>query len=517
MDDVLALGDVVEVDQAGVQPLVVGMLGGEVALDLLVLDDPVLVGVDEEHPARLEPALADDAGGVEVEDSDLGGEDDEAVVGDPVAARAQAVAVEHGADLGAVGEHDARRPVPRLHQHGVELVERPPLRVHLLVVLPGLGDHHQDRVGQGPAAHVEQLEDLVEARGVGGARRTDREEAVEVAGDQVGVEQRLAGPHPVAVAHHGVDLAVVGDVAERVGQRPAREGVGREAGVHDGQRRGDPLVGQVGEEPVELVGGEHALVEQGARAQRAEVDLGLALGPLAQAEGAALQRHAGQAGTGSGEEQLAEQRHHAAGGRAEQAQGRPVRRASRGRSAPRPRRAPRPAAGSWRPRRRHPRGTPCRRRTRRARGGRSRRPRAGRRRGPGAGCRRRRRSSPRRPPHRGGRGCAAPSAPSTTMSWLASPVSVATKATPQASCSKRGSYSPWAGGPACIARIDRCSRRRCRGRPGAGGRGKFQRARQGGRGRRWPKRGQASKWSARSRASSCPADRRGCRRGGGTP
>ena len=317
MDDVLALGDVVEADQAGVQPLVVGMLGGELALDLLVLDDPVLVGVDEEHPARLEPALADDAGGVEVEHADLGGEDDEAVVGDPVATRAQAVAVEHGTDLRAVGEHDAGRPVPRLHQHGVELVERPTLPVHLLVVLPGLGDHHQDRVGQRPAAHVEQLEDLVEARGVGGARRTDREEAVEVAGNQVGVEQRLAGPHPVAVAHHGVDLAVVGDVAERVGQRPAREGVGREAGVHDGQRRGDPLVGQVGEDPVELVGGEHALVEQGARAQRAEVDLGLELGPLAQAERAALQRHAGQAGTGCGEEQLAEQRHHAAGGRAE--------------------------------------------------------------------------------------------------------------------------------------------------------------------------------------------------------
>ena len=87
MDDVLALGQVVEVDQAGVQPLVVRVLGGELALDLLVLDDPVLVGVDEEHPARLEPALADDGGRVDVEHADLGGEHDEAVVGDPVAAR----------------------------------------------------------------------------------------------------------------------------------------------------------------------------------------------------------------------------------------------------------------------------------------------------------------------------------------------------------------------------------------------------------------------------------------------
>ena len=308
-------------------------------------------------------------GGVEVEDADLGGEHDEAVVGDPVAARAQAVAVEHRADLGAVGEDHAGGAVPRLHQRGVELVERAALRVHLLVVLPGLRDHHQHRVGQRAAAHVEQLEDLVEARRVGGARRTDREQPVEVARDQVGGEQRLAGPHPVAVAHHGVDLAVVGDEAERVGQRPAREGVGREARVHDGQRGGDPLVGEVGEEAVELVGGEHALVEQGARATATGSR------PRSRARRACAGRRRSRssaipvdAAAGAGHEELAERRHHAAGGRAERRRGRPARRASRGRSGPPRRRAPRSGAGSWRPPRRRPAGTPCRRRTRAAPG-----------------------------------------------------------------------------------------------------------------------------------------------------
>ena len=146
--DVLAVGDVVEVDQAGVQPLVVRVLGGQLGLDLLVLDDPVLVGVDEEHPARLQPALADDRGGVEVQDADLGGEDDQAVVGDPVARGTQAVAVEDRADLGAVGEDHAGRAVPRLHHRGVELVEGAALLVHLGVVLPRLRDHHQHRVRQ---------------------------------------------------------------------------------------------------------------------------------------------------------------------------------------------------------------------------------------------------------------------------------------------------------------------------------------------------------------------------------
>ena len=59
--------------------------------------------------------------------------------------------------------------------------------------------------------------------------------------------------------------------------------------MHDGERRGDPLVGQVREEAVELVGGEHALVGQGAARQGREVGVGLVLGALAQAVGAALE------------------------------------------------------------------------------------------------------------------------------------------------------------------------------------------------------------------------------------
>ena len=156
-----------------------GLLGGELGLDLVVLDDAVLGGVDEEHPAGLEAALADDLGGVDVEDADLGAEDDEAVVGDPVAAGAQTVAVEDRADLGAVGEGDAGRAVPGLHHRGVELVEGAAGRVHGVVVLPRLRDHHQHGVRQRAAAEVEQFQHLVEGRGVGGVRRADREDPVQ--------------------------------------------------------------------------------------------------------------------------------------------------------------------------------------------------------------------------------------------------------------------------------------------------------------------------------------------------
>ncbi len=131
-----------------VEPLVVRVLGGELLLDLLVVDDAPFAGVDQEHLAGLQPALADDLRRVDVDHADLRRHDHQIVVGHPVPARPQAVAVEHGADHLAVGERDARRAVPRLHHAGVELVERAPVGVHLVVVLPRLRDHHQHRVVQ---------------------------------------------------------------------------------------------------------------------------------------------------------------------------------------------------------------------------------------------------------------------------------------------------------------------------------------------------------------------------------
>jgi hypothetical protein len=54
------------------------------------------------------------------------------VVGDHVAGRAQAVAVQGAGGVAAVGEHDARRAVPGLHVHGVVFVEGPQVRVHVV-------------------------------------------------------------------------------------------------------------------------------------------------------------------------------------------------------------------------------------------------------------------------------------------------------------------------------------------------------------------------------------------------
>ena len=227
------------------QPLVV-RAARAASFDLISSSSTIaaLDGVHQEHPAGLQAALGHDLVRRHVQHAGLAGQHHAVVGGLPPAGRAQAVAVEHRADQRAVGERHARRAVPRLHQAGVELVERAALRVHRGVVLPRLRDHHQHRVRQAAAAEVQQLQHLVEATpspsrpgrrsGTAGSGRP---------GSGRTSQQRLAGPHAVAVAADRVDLAVVRDEPERVRQRPRRERVRGEPAVHQGDRARQPLVG----------------------------------------------------------------------------------------------------------------------------------------------------------------------------------------------------------------------------------------------------------------------------------
>ena len=282
-------GQVVEVDQAVVEPLAVGVLAGDLALEFLVGDDPPLAGVDQEHAARLQAALVEHLLGRHLEDAHLGPHDDAVVAGDVVARRAQAVAVEGGADDGAVGEGDRGGAVPGLHQAGVELVEGLLVVRHLPVPLPRLGDHHHQRVGQGAAGEVEELEAVVEHGRVGAVLLDDRQQLGQVAAEPLGAQHRLPRLHPVDVAPEGVDLAVVDEVAVGVGPFPAREGVGGEPGVDQGDGRLHARVLQLGEVEGQLGGGEHALVADRPAGDAGEVEgVALGLGAVADLVGGAL-------------------------------------------------------------------------------------------------------------------------------------------------------------------------------------------------------------------------------------
>jgi hypothetical protein len=143
-------------------------------------------------------------------------------------------------------------------------VERTPPVVHGRVVLPRLGDHHEHGVRQRAPGQVEELEHLVEAGRVTGPGCANRVDATEVAVDEWCGQEGFPGAHPVAVAGQRVDLAVVRHVAVGMGQRPTGERVRREPRVHQRQPRLEQRVFEVGKERPQLLGGQHAFVDDGA-------------------------------------------------------------------------------------------------------------------------------------------------------------------------------------------------------------------------------------------------------------
>ncbi len=85
------------------------------------------------------------------------------------------------------------------------------------------------------------------------------------------IEAALAGPHPVYVAPYGVDLAVVRDVAVRVRELPATQGVRREPLVDERYRARERRIPEVGIEPRQLPALQEPLVDDRLRGEADDV------------------------------------------------------------------------------------------------------------------------------------------------------------------------------------------------------------------------------------------------------
>ena len=262
-----------QLDLVVLDPLPVRLPAGDGRLDLAVRDDPLLLQVEEEHLPRLEPAAADDPARREVHHPGLRGEDDHPVPRHGVPRGTQPVPVEGGAQVAPVAEDHRRRPVPRLHDRGVVLVEGPLVLAHLELGAPRLGDHHHHGVRQRPARHHEQLEDVVEDGGVAPRLVDDGAQLRDVVAEQRRGEDRLPGPHPVDVPPQRVDLPVVGGDAERVRQVPGGERVRAVPLVDHGVRAHEEFVFQVRVEQRELGSGQEPLVDDRPAGEAGNVEL----------------------------------------------------------------------------------------------------------------------------------------------------------------------------------------------------------------------------------------------------
>ncbi len=123
-----------------------------------------------------------------------------------------------------------------------------------------------------PAGQDEELQHVVEGGRVTLAFADDGEQLLEVFAKLVRVAQRFARSHPVDVSPKRIDLAVVGHVPIGVREGPGRKRVGRESLMNECEGRFECGVGQVWEHRLDLVGDQHALVDDRVGRQACDVE-----------------------------------------------------------------------------------------------------------------------------------------------------------------------------------------------------------------------------------------------------
>ena len=315
----------VDRDMVFLDPPAVRPMPREMHLDLGILHQPPRGQVRQQHRAGTQRSLFGDVFHGNVQHARLRRQHHEPVLRAGVAHRPQPVAVQQRADQPPVGERHRRRPVPRLHQPGMELEEPPQIRPHRIFRPPRLGDQHQHGVMDLAPAQRQQFEQVVQVRAVAAELFQHRRQPGKIPAEHAGIHPGLARGHGVAVAAQRVDFAVVRQQAERLRQRPRRKRIGRIALMHHRHRAHQPRIPQIRIELRHLRGDHHSLVHQRPARKTRGIGVGrivlrlapqLPLRALAHRQQLALQRLAGQPPLGLGGEQVPERRHRRPGHRA---------------------------------------------------------------------------------------------------------------------------------------------------------------------------------------------------------
>ena len=254
-------------------PAPVGTAAGQPGLDLGVLHEPVVVQVEEQYLAGLQTALALHLLRRDIQHAGLAGQHEKAVFTFRVTRGTQAVAVEDRAGIAAVGEDHGGGPVPGFHQGRMVLEETADVPPHIVLGPPGLGDQHQKHLFDGPSRGDEELQHVVQTGRIALSGVDQRQEFCKIVAEQGARHQSFAGLERVEIAPQGVDLAVVGQTAEGMGQRPRGEGVGAVPLVHDGEAGAEKFVRKIGVELPDLGRQQEPLVDHRAGGHAADVEI----------------------------------------------------------------------------------------------------------------------------------------------------------------------------------------------------------------------------------------------------
>ena len=132
-------------------PVPVRLLGDNRVLYLVVFNYAPFFSIDKEHLAGFEPARYFYIGRSYVLHSDFRGHNYETFFRHDITGWTQAVPVQHGAYISAVGERYSCRPVPWFHETRMVLIKIPQVFLHVFILFPCGRDQHHHHMRQRPA------------------------------------------------------------------------------------------------------------------------------------------------------------------------------------------------------------------------------------------------------------------------------------------------------------------------------------------------------------------------------
>ena len=249
----------VKFNTVGRQPFAIRSLVAEFVFNFTIIIDLTLFSIDKEQLTRLQASLFLNFRRFELNSTHFRSHQHHIVVRDEVARRAQAVTVEHTAGETSVREQKSGRTVPRLHQDRVVFVERLQVLTDRVLLVERFRNKHRHSVRQAHTRHKEELECVIEGSRVRHTRLNDRVNSLNIA-QHLRREHTLARLHPGTVTTDGIDFTIMAKQTERLSQRPAREGIGRETRVHQSQTTGEIVIAQIREVFANLHRGKHTLI-----------------------------------------------------------------------------------------------------------------------------------------------------------------------------------------------------------------------------------------------------------------
>ena len=262
------------------EPVGIGEPPGGVLLHRPVIEQLTFLQIDRQHLAGAEAAFAAHGLAAEIHHASLGSHDHEPVVRGAPAGRTQSVAVQGGSHPLAIGEYQKRRAVPGLLNTCIKLVHLSHFRATVEIRLIAEGFRHEgdQPVSDRTATSHHQLQRGVEVGRVTEGRIRDGIEVRCRLTPHIG-EARFRGLRPVDVAQQRVDLSVVTQHPHGLSKGPARQGVGAEAAVINRETHLKTRIAQIGVVLRKHFGAHHALVHNGATAQRRHVEVERAIKP----------------------------------------------------------------------------------------------------------------------------------------------------------------------------------------------------------------------------------------------